>query len=422
MNYIYDSIGCTKIWSPDSIGVGVPEILLRSDRFPTGPINLHVYRADLLQQPGMGALGLFHTGLGFEDPRPKEAGGMGRWALDLAANTGLQVAVIPTVTPAGSVAIDARCSMTYYPDDHRNQWSSYWTNAFRSAQVCTISPSQYRGLLTYLFTEFVKKLQNYSLFIMGAPNTAIEPNYGSINEVSTSHRYTSDMTCDTYCLASFMFLQKEYGVPMAPFPLLRIHVSCLTPPVKVLDRSDPELVAFVKNLQMGLGVFEQEILPDLTKLKSDPLLAQLIMHLLSDASTDRYNSDKIEADLKLIAAQILADTSKVLPPATATMAHAVVRTNAQRADLPVRAYKAAADNAIGSGQPDTPVFMYSLDPITNVAEFYRIASSQMSISAATTYTILREQNTISSCSIFVGFLLVMLLIAVIKWYYATKSN
>ena len=61
----------------------------------SSPVNLYVYRADLLGIQGVGQYGgLFHTGLAFSAEE-------NTWVIDICANGSLQDAVIPTINSDG---------------------------------------------------------------------------------------------------------------------------------------------------------------------------------------------------------------------------------------------------------------------------------------------------------------------------------
>lgn len=206
---------------------------------PEGPVELRVYRADLMGIAGVGALaGLFHTGLSFVEP-----GTGAEWVVDLAAAGSLMGAVLPTVDAGGSVVIDPKTVLEYYPSEDKSQWESYWKSAYRSALVCTIDPAQYGALLDYILGPFTRTLGTYSLFSL---ETTSQLEISESPEIrSFRSQYTRDMTCDSLPLDAFMFLHNR-GVPCAPFPMLRVTVSCKTPPVPVTNMADPELVAFVR--------------------------------------------------------------------------------------------------------------------------------------------------------------------------------
>ena len=208
---------------------------------PQGPVELRVYRADLMGIAGVGALaGLFHTGLSFVEP------GTGtEWVVDLSAEGSLMNAVLPTVDARGSVVINPKTVLEYYPNEEKPLWESYWKSAYRSGVVCTIDPVQYGALMDYILGPFTATLGTYSLFSLETPSQLEISQSPEIR--SSRSQYTRDMTCDSLPLDAFMFLHNR-GVPCAPFPMLRVTVSCKAPPVPVTNMADPELVAFVSEV------------------------------------------------------------------------------------------------------------------------------------------------------------------------------
>jgi hypothetical protein len=370
-------LGAVVIWTPGQ-DAGVPHIVYT----PLSTVELYVFRADLLGLANIGATaGLYHTGLGMREPSTGK-----EWALDLAALTTLTTAVVPYVNEAGEVEIDARCCMTYYPVETRNQWRSYWKLSYRSNLVCTISPEQYLGLLRFLFGTFTDKLSDYSLFVLEGPTMSKEPEQSSI-EISTTSRYTDDMTCDTYVYETFTFLERTHGTSISPFPMLRCHLSCITPPVKVTSRSDPELVAFVQTINTIANTTGNKLIPRLT---SDRELQVQILYLFNDLKTKGIHDSDVQADLLRIKKLLFDDDSaSEFAPA---LLHAALQSHSQRADVSIDVISSAASQALATGPFGSAVFVYSLDRESGEANFYKVPANQMSLFAATRYTTVGQRH------------------------------
>ena len=129
---------------------------------PTASVDLFVYRANLLGNPVMGELSLFHTGLAFRS-------GSDTWVLDIYASKTLQDAVIPTIADKNgkpTVSVDGSITIGLYESKDMLQWQSYWNADLRSDAICTISPDQYLETIDDLFGDFANSIKSYSLFTL----------------------------------------------------------------------------------------------------------------------------------------------------------------------------------------------------------------------------------------------------------------
>ena len=332
-----------------------------SNNKPNASVDLFVYRANLLGNPVMGELSLFHTGLAFRS-------GSDTWVLDIYASKTLQDAVIPTIADKNgkpTVSVDGSITIGLYEAKDMLQWQSYWNADLRSDAICTISPDQYLATIDYIFGEFGNSIKSYSLFtLQSLPNQYQDFDTESLS--SSTKVYTNDLTCDSLPFSCFRFLNSKFSVEMKQsFPLLRVVVRCKKEPTRITDPTDPELIDFVKKIQQYM-VYEQQVA---TKDYGD-LLSELTPAIQAFLNQEYPNDITAQLAIKAIMKQIndllkgkkspfsMQSQASLVGP----QAHAVARASS---------YNSMAQLHNTSSE-STPLFFYSLDTKTGEPFFYRI--------------------------------------------------
>jgi len=328
---------------------------------PTASVDLFVYRANLLGNPVMGELSLFHTGLAFRS-------GSDTWVLDIYASKTLQDAVIPTIADKNgkpTVSVDGSITIGLYESKDILQWQSYWNADLRSDAICTISPDQYLETIDYIFGDFANSIKSYSLFtLQSLPNQYQDFDTDSMS--SSTKVYTNDLTCDSLPFSCFRFLNSKFSVDMKQtFPLLRVVVRCKKEPTRITDPTDPELIDFVKKIQQYM-VYEQQVA---TKDYGDLLseLTPAIQAFLNQQFKDDITAKlAIQAIMKQINDLLKGKKSPFSMQSRASLvgpqAHALARASS---------YNSMAQLHSSSSE-STPLFFYSLDTKTGEPFFYRI--------------------------------------------------
>jgi len=299
----------------------------------SSPVNLYVYRADLLGIQGVGQYGgLYHTGLAFSAEEKT-------WVIDICALGSLENAVIPKIDSDGQATMDGRVSLGYYPSSDQ-WWQTYWNPEYRSKVICSVSGAQYQQLVDYILGDFVAAIKSYTFFQLQTPPVYVNSSSDAVVS-SSATVYTDDFTCDSLPYKIFEYAKNKMGIVLQnDFPILKVVVNCKVAPVKITDKKDPALLNFVKKINLLEASLQD--LPTILKLLKDKdyagaaaLINKIISGLQQPSVARSKNSRSI-----------------------AYSAHAIVHERAA---------------------PDEPLFFYSLDRTTGMPDFYRMFKSDSSV-------------------------------------------
>ena len=338
----------------------------------SSPVNLYVYRADLLGIQGVGQYGgLFHTGLAFSAEE-------NTWVIDICANGSLQDAVIPTINSDGQATIDGRVSLGYYPPTEL-WWDSYWKAEYRSKAICSITGAQYQQLVDYILGDFVAAIKSYTFFQL--QTTPVYVNSSAVAVVSSRATvYTDDFTCDSLPYKIFEYAKNKMGVVLQnDFPILKVVVNCKKAPVKITNRKDPELILFVQKIEL-LKKSLNDLPTILDKLKNKDYAgaAALINKIISGLQPSEARSKNSRG--------------------IAYSAHAIMHEKAA---------------------PDEPLFFYSLDRTTGIPDFYRVLKSESSVTTESgIYNISNTDTEINYTWWLLGLCVIIIVFLVVKRFYS----
>jgi hypothetical protein len=393
----------TKIWSPENKNLWKNMIY-----YPSNSVDLYIFRADLLGISKIGTYaGLYHTGIAFKS-------GDKTWVLDLSALTTLEEAVIPKIVN-GSADVDGRVLIEYYSSETKSKWDSYWVSNYRSDKLCTITSEQYSKLIKYIFGDFVNSIKTYSMFTLQSPSISMQDNRVV---TSTSTVYTQDLTCDTFPLKCFTFIQNSLGVKVEPLPMLRVIVTCTTPPKKVLNLKDPELLDFITTIDLYASKIEQ-ILSDqrLKALMSDDTLRFYVGKLFSDIS--KGNNNLINSDVQSLIKRVEEDLNTKTPfhiDQNLSRTAIIKKHMAKRQDMLLGAHMVAHSFS----DPEKYIFFYSLDEDGNPF-FYKIKSGDASYSTVDSlYKIKDSKRCKALLTIFLILAILALLIVSYKIFFRKR--
>jgi len=334
-------------------------------------VNLYVYRADLLGIQGVGQYGgLFHTGLAFSAEE-------NTWVIDICAQGSLENAIIPTINSDGQATMDGRVSLGYYPPSDL-WWDSYWKADYRSKAICSITGAQYQQLVDYILGDFVAAIKSYTFFQLQTAPVYVT---GSASAVvsSSATLYTNDFTCDSLPYKIFEYAKNKMGVVLQnDFPILKVVVNCKKAPVKITNRNDPELIEFVKKIELLKG-----------SLKDLPKIEEYLK-----------NQDYVDA------ANLIKKIISGLQPS-------VARSKNSRSTA-YSAYARLHENAT----PNEPLFFYSLDRTTGIPDFYRVLKSESSVTTESgLYRISSSDTGIDYKWWLLGLCVIIIVFLVIKNFF-----
>ena len=327
------------LWPPfvSTVGQNSTMTLKNCVHSQSSPVSLYVYRADLMGVQGVGQYGgLFHTGLAFSAEEQT-------WVLDICAIGSLEDAVIPLINSTGQATVNGQVSLGYYPPTE-SWWDTYWKADYRSKVICTITGAQYHQLVDYILGDFVGAIKSYTFFqlqtapvyVNSSENTAVS---------SSATLYTNDFTCDSLPYKIFEYAKNKMGVVLQnDFPILKVVVNCDKAPVKITNRKDSELIAFVNKIQ------------------------------LLKAALKNLNIQNVEAILTLIKNQKYADAEKMIIKIISELQPSVARSKNSRS-IAYSAHAIVHANAA----PGEPLFFYSLDRKTGNPDFFRVLKSDSSV-------------------------------------------
>ena len=327
------------LWPPfvSTVGQNSTMTLKNCVHSQSSPVSLYVYRADLMGVQGVGQYGgLFHTGLAFSAEEQT-------WVLDICAIGSLEDAVIPLINSTGQATVNGQVSLGYYPPTE-SWWDTYWKADYRSKVICTITGAQYHQLVDYILGDFVGAIKSYTFFqlqtapvyVNSSENTAVS---------SSATLYTNDFTCDSLPYKIFEYAKNKMGVVLQnDFPILKVVVNCDKAPVKITNRQDSELIAFVNKIQ------------------------------LLKAALKNLNIQNVEAILTLIKNQKYADAEKMIIKIISELQPSVARSKNSRS-IAYSAHAIVHANAA----PGEPLFFYSLDRKTGNPDFFRVLKSDSSV-------------------------------------------
>jgi len=362
-----------ELWPNPKPGIEASSTLKNCIQSRSSPVNLYVYRADLMGVPEAGQYGgLFHTGLAFSAEEKT-------WVIDICALGSLEDAVMPTITD-GQATMDGSVLLGYYP--HNNMWwDTYWKADYRSKAICKITGAQYYKLVDYILGDFVNAIQSYTFFQLQTAPVYVNSSADAVVS-SSATLYTNDFTCDSLPYKVFEYAKNKMGVRLQnDFPILKVVVNCEKAPVKITDRKDHELLSFVNKIQILKTSLET--LPQiLDKLKS------------KDYAGAAALINKIITGLKPL------DMRSKNSRSIAYSAHAIVHANAA---------------------PGEPLFFYSLDRKTGIPDFYRVLKSDSSISTESgLYKISKPDTGINYKWLFLALCVIIIVGLVIKKFFIKK--
>jgi hypothetical protein len=327
------------LWPPSASTVGSNSImtLKKCVQSKSSPVSLYVYRADLMGVQGVGQYGgLFHTGLAFSADEQT-------WVLDICAIGSLEDAVIPLINQDNQATMDGRVSLGYYPPTE-SWWDTYWKADYRSKVICTITGAQYHQLVDYILGDFVAAIKSYTLFQLQTAPVYVNSSENTVVS-SSATLYTNDFTCDSLPYKIFEYAKNKMGVVLQNnFPILKVVVNCDKAPVKITDRKDPELIAFVKKIQ------------------------------LLKAALKNLNIQNVEAILTLIKNKDYVGAEKMIKDIISELQPTVARSKNSRS-IAYSAHAIVHANAA----PGEPLFFYSLDRKTGNPDFFRVLKSDSSV-------------------------------------------
>ena len=191
--------------------------------------------------------------------------------------------------------------------------------------------------------------------------------------------YTNDFTCDSLPYKIFEYAKNKMGVVLKnDFPILKAVVNCKQAPVKITNRQDPELITFVKKIQL-LKASLNDLPTILDKLKNKDYAgaAALINKIISGLQPSDIRSKNSRS--------------------IAYSAHAIVHEKAA---------------------PDEPLFFYSLDRTTGIPDFFRLSKSESSVTTESgLYKISNPDTGINYEWWLLGLCVIIIVFLVIKNFY-----